>query len=67
MASESQFDADTYLEVMQTVAGIPVRDEWKEGVAQHLSTAEKMAGIVEAAQIDPDTIDLANVFQVKSP
>jgi hypothetical protein len=67
MASESQFDPDTYLEVMQTIAGIPIRDEWKTGVAQHLSTAAKMAEILEAAEIDPDTIDLANVFQVKSP
>ncbi|WP_308364469.1 MULTISPECIES: DUF4089 domain-containing protein [unclassified Microbulbifer] len=67
MATESHFDPQTYLELMQTVAGIPVRDEWKTGVAQHLATAAKMAGIVESAEIDPDTIDLANVFRVKSP
>lgn len=67
MATGSHFDPQTYLEMMQTVTGIPVRDEWKKGVAQHLSTAAKMAGIVEAAKIDPDTIDLANVFRVKSP
>ncbi|MGL6162345.1 AtzG-like protein [Microbulbifer sp.] len=67
MPDENRFDPQVYLELMQTVTRIPIREEWKAGIAQHLATAAKMAEIADAAEIDPNTIDLANVFQVKSP
>jgi len=67
MVEKNSFDPQAYLELMQTVAGIPIRDEWKTGVEQHLANAAKMAGIVDAAELDPHTIDLAGVFEAKSP
>lgn len=67
MHNANRFDPPAYLELMQTVVDIPICEEWKAGVAQHLATAAKMAEIVEAAKVDPDTIDLAGVFEPGSP
>ena len=59
----NNFDVDAYFELMKTVVDIPVQAEWEATVKMHLATAAKMAAIIEAAPIDANSLELANVFR----
>lgn len=63
MASKQAFNPQAYLELMKTTLGISVREEWKSGVCLHLANAARMADIVEAADLDPNRLELAGTFE----
>lgn len=63
MSNENNLDPQAYLELMQSTMGIPIREEWKAGVCLHLANAARMADIVEAADLDRNTLELAGVFE----
>ncbi|QIL88477.1 DUF4089 domain-containing protein [Microbulbifer sp. SH-1] len=62
MPNKNAIDPPAYLELMQTILDIPVREEWKAGVCLHLANAARMADILEAADLDPDSLVLAGTF-----
>lgn len=59
---QKKFHAEEYLELMAPLAGVPIDDAWVPIVCAHLTTAAKMADIVNAAPIDNNTIDIANTY-----
>lgn len=63
MTNKNNMDPQAYLKLMQATTGIPVREEWKSGVCLHLANAARMADIVEAAALDPNSLELAGVFE----
>lgn len=63
MSNKTNLDPEAYLELMQSTMGIPVHEEWKAGVCQHLANAARMADIVDAADLDPNSLELAGVFE----
>ena len=62
LQEEFPFEVDSYFDMMKAITQIPVASEWEGVVKNHLLTAAKMANIIEAAPIDINTIELANVF-----
>ncbi|WP_317930055.1 AtzG-like protein [Halioxenophilus sp. WMMB6] len=56
------FDLDAYYELMKTLVDIPIQAEWEAVIKMHLATAAKMAAIIEAAPVDPNSLELASVF-----
>jgi len=63
MTNKNNLDPQAFLELMQTTMGIPVREEWKAGVCLHLANAARMADIVEAAELDPHSLEFAGTFE----
>lgn len=56
------FDAASYLEFMAPYTGIEIKEEWKSEVTAHLDTAARMKDIIDGANVDDDSIHLANTF-----
>jgi len=56
------YEIDEYYEIMIRVMDIQVKREWEPSIKAHLSTAAKMARIIEDYPIDDTSIDLANTF-----
>lgn len=61
---QKKFHAEEYLELMAPLTGIPIDDAWIPIVCAHLTTAAKMADIVNAAPIDSNTVDIANTYSL---
>lgn len=61
---QKKFHAEEYLELMVPLTGIPMNDAWIPIVCAHLTTAAKMADIVNAAPIDTNTVDIANTYSL---
>lgn len=57
------FDVDNYFTLMQDLTGIAVQPQWAAMVKFHIANAEKMAALCESAPIDPDSLELSNVFR----
>lgn len=56
------FNAQHYLTSMTPLSGIDIKKSWQPIICSHLQSAAKMADIINAAPLDPNTIDLANTF-----
>lgn len=56
------FDAKAYLALMAPIVEIKVEPEWQPVVETHLATAAKMAAILDAAPLEPNSLELANYF-----
>jgi len=57
------FDAARHLDAMAPALGLTITPEQRPVVLQFLATAAAMAGIVTAAPVPADTLDLAPVFR----
>lgn len=66
MSVGKPFDPLAYVELMQAAMDIPLREEWKAGVTSHLANAARMAELLEAVEIDPNSLELAGVFEVRN-
>ncbi|WP_086933682.1 DUF4089 domain-containing protein [Agarilytica rhodophyticola] len=60
--TKKHFDSASYLAFMAPCIGIEIKEEWKDEIIGHLDNAAKMANIVENADIDKDSLDLANTY-----
>ncbi|WP_226662581.1 DUF4089 domain-containing protein [Microbulbifer aggregans] len=63
MTNKIHLAPKAYLDLMETMIGIPVHEEWKVGVCLHLANAARMADIVECAELDPNSLELAGTFE----
>ena len=61
---QKKFHAEEYLELMAPLTGILIDEAWMPLVCAHLTTASKMADIVNAAPIDTNTMDIANTYSL---
>lgn len=61
---QKKFHAEEYLDLMAPLTGMPIDEAWIPIVCAHLTTAAKMADIVNAAPIDTNTIDIANTYSL---
>lgn len=61
---QKKFHAEEYLELMAPLTGMPIDEAWIPIVCAHLTTAAKMADIVNAAPIDTNTMDIANTYSL---
>ena len=61
---QKKFDAENYLDLMVPLTGMPIDEAWVPIVCAHLTTAAKMADIVNAAPIDTNTVDIANTYSL---
>ena len=62
---QKKFHAEEYLELMAPLTGIPIDEAWMPIVCAHLTTASKMADIVNSAPIDTNAIDIANIYSLE--
>ena len=62
LSQATPFQAEKYLALMAPLNGLLIDDTWQSMVCAHLNTAAKMADIVNAAPIDTNTIDIANIY-----
>ena len=61
---QKKFHAEEYLELMAPLTGMTIDEAWIPIVCAHLTTAAKMADIVNAAPIDTNTMDIANTYSL---
>ncbi|MBF0393109.1 MAG: DUF4089 domain-containing protein [Alphaproteobacteria bacterium] len=50
-----------YIEAMSAALGLDIRPEWRDGVAEYLAVAARMAALVEQAPVQED--EAAPVFR----
>jgi hypothetical protein len=56
------FDAETHMAAMAATLGLEISDGQKPGVMQFLELAARMNGLLEAAPVPADTLELAPVY-----
>ena len=56
------FDAETHMAAMAASLGLGITAEQKPGVKQFLELAARMNGLLEAAPVPADTLELASVY-----
>lgn len=61
---QKKFHAEEYLDLMAPLTGVPIDEAWMPIVCAHLTTAAKMADIVNSAPIDTNTVDIANTYSL---
>lgn len=61
---QKKFHAEEYLDLMAPLTGVSIDEAWMPIVCAHLTTAAKMADIVNSAPIDANTIDIANTYSL---
>lgn len=60
-----QFNAKEYLSAVEKPLDIPIEESWRPSVEMHLENAIAMMKILQAIDIDIDSIDLANTFTAR--
>ncbi|WP_416896440.1 MAG: DUF4089 domain-containing protein [Minwuia sp.] len=56
------FDAEAHIAAMAATLGLEISEAQKPGVKQFLELAARMNGLLEAAPVPHDTLELAPVY-----